>query len=412
MARSRVRELRLPLTLVFAGSAAIALVTYIALAIAGLSVGTNLGVVGLLLALVLPIGLEIRSRTARPRLVWFLDYRSHHFGQGLASSLTGVLARDRVLWEVEVMRPEPDEPALQWQIQRIQSAIINSVDAVVIIPAAEDQDLWHAMAALSKTGTFLIAIDSKPPNSAFRRLGVEEPRFVSSKYSATGLVIADWLIPWLDEDKTRQTLLWTGPVGSWPGEERSRNIIYALLVSGLAGRLALQPLSTWKPTVDRCREALTWVRQQAGECAIYCADDENALALHMVCVSEQPELRSKMVIIGCNATADDWGNVPVLDMRAADVTVDILVREQGEAAAQMLVRERRGQLGASEQTVFIKPELVVADTSGGWLGRVFQREEEDVPDEVKEVEEVNSVLTEVETLAREPNETTDPAATS
>lgn len=75
----------------------------------------------------------------------------------------------------------------------------------------------------------------------------------------------------------------------------------------------------------------------------------------------------------------------------------------------MLIRERRGQLGASEQTIFIKPELVVADTSGGWLGRVFQGEDDQIPDEV---EEVNSVLTEVETLAREPNETTDATTTS
>ncbi|WP_244930642.1 hypothetical protein [Nocardioides sp. W7] len=286
---------------------------------------------------------------------------------------------------------------MQWQVRQLQSAIINGIDAVVIIPAAEDSELWHAMAALSKTGTFLIAVDSKPPNSAFRRLGVDEPRFVSSKYSSTGILIADWLVPWLQGDRTRQCLLWTGPVGSWPGEERSRNIIYQLLVAGLARRLALQPLSSWQPAVVRCREAIAWVQSQSGECAIYCGDDENALALHMVCMSETPELRPRMRIIGCNATADDWGNVPALDMHATDVTVDILVREQGQAVAQMLIRERRGQLSSSEQTVFIQPQLVALQGDGGWLGQVFRTEDAQQPPE--EVEEVDRALAEVAMLA-------------
>ncbi len=382
--------------MVFAGSAAIALVVYAALAVQGLDVGTNLGIIGLLLAMVLPLGIEVRNRTSRPRKVWFLDYRSHHFGQGIASSLTAHLARDHVLWDVAVMRPEADEPAMQWQVRQLQSAIINGIDAVVIIPAGEDQELWHAMAALSKTRTFLVAIDSKPPNSAFRRLGVDEPRFVSSKYSVTGLVIAEWLMPWLEERPERQCLLWTGPTGSWPGEERSRNIIYSLLVRGLASRLALQPLSAWKPSVDRCRDALEWVRARPGECAIYCADDENALALHLICMSEAPELRPRMRIIGCNATADDWGNVPALDMRATDVTVDILVREQGEAVAQMLIRERRGHLASSERTIFVTPELVIAESAGGWLGQVFRDEESGIP---VEVEEINLAMSEVAAIA-------------
>lgn len=404
MARSRIRELSLPLTFVFAGSAALGLLVYCVLAFQGISVGTNLGVVGLVLALVLPLGVEIRNRTTRARKVWFLDYRNHHFGQGVASSLANHLSRDSVLWEVSVMRPEADEPAAQWQVRHLQSAIIKGIDAVVILPAGDDPELWHAMAALSKTGTFLIAVDTKPPNSSFRRLNVEEPRFVSSKYSATGLLIGDWLVPWLDASSERRALLWTGPTGSWPGEERSRNILYSLLARGLSSRLSLRTLATWRPDAERCREALAWVREQPGECAIYCADDENALALHLVCMSEAPELRRRMVIIGCNAAADDWGNVPALDMHATDVTVDILVREQGEAAAHMLIRERRGQLPSSEQTTFIKPELIVADTVEGWLGRVFRSETDDTP---LEVEELTDTIAGITSISSDPGDAVD-----
>jgi DNA-binding LacI/PurR family transcriptional regulator len=375
MARSNVREIRLPMTVVFAGSAGLSLILCSALALAGVDLGTNLSLVGLFLALLLPLGLEIRNRSSRPRRVCIIDYRTHHFGQGIASSIVKSLRNDRAEWETEILVPGDGDNAVQWQIRQLQSAIINSVDAVVILPAGDEDDLWHAMAAVSRSGCFMVAVDSKPPNSVFRRINVEPPRFVSAKYSATGTEIAGWLQPWLADDQQRSALLWVGPTGSWPGEERSRNVVYPLLVAGHAAQLHLMTLQDWAPDPARCAETLAWIRRQPGECAVYCADDENALALHLLCISQAPELRSRVTIIGCNAAADEWGNVPVLDMHAADVTIDIQVREQGKAVAQMLVRERRGKLSSGERSVFIKPKVVLGSETDGWLNRVMRRQQ-------------------------------------
>lgn len=374
MTRSNVREVRLPMTLVFAGSAGLSLVLCSALAIAGVDRGTNLSIVGLFLGLLLPLGIEVRNRSSRPRKVWIVDYRTHHYGQGIASSIVKALREDRAKWETEILVPSDQDNALQWQVRQLQSAIINAVDAVVILPAGDEDDLWHAMAAVSRSGCFLVAVDSKPPNSVFRRINVEAPRFVSAKYSATGTEIAGWLQPWLAADPMRSVLLWVGPDGSWPGEERSRNIVYPLLVAGHAAQVDLMTLSAWEPDPVRCAETLDWIRRQPTDCAVYCADDENALALHLLCISQSPELRQRVTIIGCNAAADEWGNVPVLDMHAADVTIDIQVREQGKAAAQMLVRERRGKLSSGERSIFIKPKLVIGSEVDGWLNRVMRRQ--------------------------------------
>ena len=127
------------------------------------------------------------------------------------------------------------------------------------------------------------------------------------------------------------------------------------------------------PTPERCHETLDLIEKLDGLVAIYCADDENALALHLMTLTERVSLRARMRIIGCNATPDDWGNIPAVDMHAVDVTVDILAQEQGEEAARLLVRERYGKLSSTQRSVFIAPHLLVPGArEGRWLDRIFE----------------------------------------
>lgn len=373
--RSKVHEIRLPLSVVFAGSAFSGSVLCAILAATGMELGLNLTFVGLFLALVLPLGLEIRNRTGRPRRVLILDYRSHQYGQAVARGVRDVLSCDRRRWltEYKSTGTSTTQGATQWQTRQLQSAVIDEIDGVVLIPGGDDENLWYAVAAAIKAGTFVAVVDTKPPNKIFRDVGIDSPRFVSSRYSQTGALTGELLQAWLDGDPHRRCVLWTGPDDSWPGEERSRNVIYRLAQSDLLDRAELLPIRSWTPDAQRCLDTLKYVENAPGGVAVYCADDENAMALHLYTLTERPALRSSMYIIGCNGTPDDYGNILAVDMRAVDATIDILAEEQGLQTAMLFVKERNGRLSPAERTVFIEPRILIRSSSKArWLDSLFE----------------------------------------
>lgn len=387
---SRVTEFRLPMTVVFAGSALIGLGLCAGLATAGVELGLNLTIVGLVLALLLPLGLEVRNRASRVRRVVILDYRAHQFGHAVARGAMRTLSADRRRWSVEYKAPTTStgDGSLAWQIRELQTAVIEDLDGIILIPSDDDRDLWFALAAAIKTKIFAVAIDTKPPNTVFRNTGIEPPRFVSARYGESGEIIGKVLTEWLSADPLRQCVLWTGPDGSFAGEERSRNILYRLAQADLLDRTVLMPMDDWAPDSGRCRDTLKIVESSPTQVAVYAGDDENAMALHWLTVSEHAELRHRMFLIGCNATPDDWGHVPALDLRTVEATVDILAEEQGVQAALLFVKERSGKLPASQRSVYISPELArPADAGSTWLHSLFAAEGNH-EDEVTEVETI------------------------
>lgn len=345
-----------------------------ALAASGMDLGLNLAFVGLFLGLILPLGLEIRSRTSRPRRVLILDYRLHQYGQAVARGVREVLAADRRRW-VSTYRSTGNasaDGAVQWQVREIQAAVIDEIDALVLIPSGDDEILWYSVASAIKSGTFVAVADTKPPNRIFRDVGIEPPRFVSARYSQTGVLIGDLFEAWMAEDLDRRCVVWTGPSGSWPGEERSRNVVYRLAEAQLLDKAQLLPVDSWTPDVERCRDTLKYVQASPGDVAVYCADDENAMALHLYTLTDRPDLRGRMYIIGCNGTSDDYGNVVAVDMRAVDATIDILAEEQGTQAGMLLIKERNGKLAASERSVFIEPRILLRSSSRArWMDTIF-----------------------------------------
>lgn len=368
---SRVREFHLPMTLVFAGSALLSLLLCSALAMGGVELGLNLSLVGLFIGLLLPGGIEIRNRSGRTRRVLVLDYRLHQFGHAVARGVMRTLNSDKRRWEVTYKGPgsEATHGAIEFQLREIQSAIIEDFDAIVLIPAGSDERLWHGLAIAIKNRAFTVVVDTKPPNRVFRDVGIESPRFVSADYAETGVLVGGMLSEWLLTDPQRKCILWTGPYGSWPGEERSRNVIFELARRNLLDRTVLQPISSWAPDQGRCSHALECIEKLGGKVAVYTADDENAVALHLATLVERPALRRDMYIVGCNGTSDDWGRVPSLDLRAVDGTVDILAEEQGVQAAMLMVKERNGLLHPSERSVYIRPHTILAEAQGKGLGK-------------------------------------------
>ncbi|WP_157260781.1 hypothetical protein [Patulibacter minatonensis] len=363
---SRVRERRLSLFLLFGATSGVGLVLFTILAVAGVDSGTNSMVVGLVLAMVLAWGAEVRSREGRTREVLLLDYRAHQFGKAIGRGVERHLNIDPRSWKTEFRNTgtQSADGALDWQIRQLERAEEQDLDALILIPAGNSPALWNVVARLIRDGTFVVVADTKPPNHVFRDIGVEPPRFVSPKFDASGLVIGEFLGRWLAADSSRSCILWNGPESSYPGEERSRNILYEVARAGQLGRCTLRPIDSWTPDAQRCRETLEDVRGRAGVTAVYCADDENAMALHMLTLQEAPELRARMFIVGCNGTPDDSGQVPVVAWHAVDATVDILAEELGVQAAMLLTQERRGRLAASRRTVFLTPRFILRTTAG------------------------------------------------
>lgn len=341
---------------------------------AGVDLGLNLTAVGLLLGVLLPGGIEIRKRTSRPRRVVIVDSRRHQYGYAVARGAERALYNDKNHWLIDKKLPSSTAMTnnINWQIEAIQRAIVDDVDGLLLLPAADEERLWLTLASAIKGGCFVVVIDIKPPSRVFRDLGVEPPRFVSSRYSETGVIIGKHLDKWLDEDVDRTCILWIGPEGSWPGEERSRNILYELARSGHLNRVKLNQLDSWTPDAKRCRETLELVEPAPEKVAVYCADDENALALHLFTLTDYPELRTKMYIIGCNGTTDEQGDVQVLSMRAVEVTVDILAEQQGAQAGRLFIKERSSKLPSSERSVYTPSKLLPrGDSKERWLDAVL-----------------------------------------
>ena len=321
----------------------------------------NLAIASLFLGLLVSIGIEIRGKTTRERQVLILDYRRHHFGHAVARGVRSVLDHDRRQWRHTYRSTGSTgvDGATEWQILEIDQAIFDDVDALVLVPASDDVLLWRRVAAAIKQGVFVVVVDTKAPNWVFREVGIEPPAFVSSEYNQTGLLVGKILVDWLSADSSRECVLWIGPDGSWPGEERSRNVMYELTKASLLDRAELVPLDTWEAEPTRLSRTVDFIEECGNEVAIYCADDENALALHLYTLMENARLRQQMFIIGCNGTPDDWGGVPVIDQRAADATIDILAEQLGASAAMVLVKERTGRLQPSERSVYVKPRILI-----------------------------------------------------
>jgi ABC-type sugar transport system substrate-binding protein len=372
---SRVHQVRLPVSLMFALCVTAAIAPAVLLYALDVEVGLALAVAGLLLAIFIPFGIEYRSRAYRPRRVVIVDYRAHQFGHAVARGAMRTLNLDPREWIVEYKTPDEAEgDTVAWQVRQIQAGVIDDVDGMVVIPAADDRDLWFALATAIKARIFVVAVDTKPPNTVFRNIGIEPPRFVSSRYSVSGEVIGRLLVDWMRADADTTAVLWTGPKHSFPGEERSRNILFHIADADLLRRTTLLPLDSWAPSSEQCRRTLKLVQDAPGRVAVYCADDENAMALHYMTLAENVPLRDKMLIVGCNANPDDWGQVPAVSMHAVDATVDILAEEQGVQTAMLMIKERNGKLPGSERTVFITPELVRPSDESTWLDAFFPSE--------------------------------------
>lgn len=375
--KSLLVESRLSLAMVFVVPTVAALLVSVVLVFTGLELGMNLTIVGLIYALFLPLSLEIRHRSSRPRRVRIIDYRFHQYGHAVARGAMRTLKNDSRQWIIDYKAPDSatSTGSLKYQIREIQEASLYDVDAILLIPAADDESLWRAVAALIKTGCFVVTVDTKPPHDSFRGVGIETPRFVSTKYDVTGTLTAQIITEFLDDDVARRAVLWIGPEGSWPGEERSRNIVYSLAQKGDIVRSFLLPIDGWAPEVGRCRRTLEYVRQCEGPVAVYCADDENAMALHLYCMTEEPHLRKQMYIIGCNGTSDDWGGVPALDSRSVEATIDIMAEEQGIQAGMFMVRERSGRLDPSDRSLRVPPRILYRTTNANrWIQSLFSED--------------------------------------
>ena len=62
----------------------------------------------------------------------FIDYRKHHFGQGIAAGLVEVLKNDKRHRRVDIVLPDSrmGQDTVQWQTHELQTALIKSTDAV------------------------------------------------------------------------------------------------------------------------------------------------------------------------------------------------------------------------------------------------------------------------------------------
>lgn len=308
---------------------------------------------------------EVSEDKLVSKVTWLLDYREHNYGDAI---FRGVEAK--IDGRAKLIRPDSAEKGdpVHFQSSRIEEAASKGIGQVIIVPARDSDRLWRAMQNATRDGVFLISIDTKPIRREFVLNRVAPPRFICARYDTTGDCIAQLCVDHLSRHPTSRAILWTGPENSWAGEERSRRIVYALAGAGLFSRVDIVPLPSWEADEARCEATLRLVRLHKSESTVvYTADDENALALHDYVQRTAPELRRKLLIIGCNGTPDAADRVPALEKGAVDATVDLSIVNQGREAAKMVNAYKKGRPNIAE-TVYLEPTVRWDEKSPFYMG--------------------------------------------
>lgn len=347
----------------------LALGTTIPLFVIAAFVNWNLGFVltlaGLVLAFTIPVAFEYRANRTRSRNVQFLDYRRHQYGSTISNACDTHLRRSDRRWTFEYLRPISSSGAgsKEFQISQMHEAVNGAVDAIVLLADGQFADIqfWQAVIQCQNAGITVVILEPPPPRHIFEDQGMDPPLFISSDYSAGGDLVASAISRELIADPKAQALLLVGPRGSWSGEERCRQMLMRLVLDGFQDRFTILPIADWGVTEERCESIVELIKKDPDvtRWAIYSADDEHALALHRFILNRSPEIRSRVWVIGYDASGVEFGSIPAFEFGAAAATVDVDVVEQGREVARYLVGRRLGRVQSSRSDVLVAPRLLL-----------------------------------------------------
>lgn len=330
----------------------------------GSSLDRTIGVVGATFAIGSFAVQQFQARATPERRVIFLAKSRSSFAACIVRGVREQLA-DIGAVTVSQVNPTPAiDDVLRWQIGELRSAAVRDAHGLVIIPAADDVQLWHELATVVRRGTFVVTVDIKPPNQIFTDLGLSRPTFVGSDFAEGGDDAGHLLVAALNADERTRAVVALGPDSSWPAKERVSWILYRLASAGVAHRCNHVALDNWDE-VEGVNKLLPLIRQEleAGTptVVVFCANDKIAHALWITMGRELSNTqRNKVRLLGYDGTTSEDGSYVLTNCAGVYATVDALPLQQGRVAGELLADAFHGK-AAVAATRHIRPRTVVME---------------------------------------------------
>lgn len=330
-----------------------------------------LAILGLVFGLVTVGVQELVRRAPTTRRVAFVSSSASPFSAEILSGLRAGLS-DR--FEIKVFEPTPpvevDRRSSEAQIVSLESADVNSADAIVVRPAGNDDRLWEALRRHSQRGCQVIAINTRPPAAAWaaRKPTPLPPRYVGTDMQACGTLLGETVARVAMSISADAILLMEGPSEKPSNAVRTLAAVRALEDAETSCPWFVHRLSGWteqdmSSALRRLNAEVTRaLGRPAQSVVLHTATDRAARTIGVLIAEDRNHegwSRRRIALIGCDGLRDSDGRLAVEDVPYAVATVDQNAYALGREAARqlLLVCDRR----ESEESpdIELKPRLAV-----------------------------------------------------
>lgn len=335
-------------------------VVAVALIVAGIAIDQVLAICGGVLAILTFAVSQVVSRRPRTRTVVFLAKSRSTFARNIFRGLHDGLAEYGDI-HVSALFPGNDEPDVhRWQLECLASAKVAKADGLVIIPCESTPELWSELAAVTRNGTLAITVDTKAPHQMFTQVGINRPIFVGSDFCKGGRDIGRWLSSSVKSANARFVVA-LGPELSWPATERVSWLLYELGLAGLLNQCTCIHLKSWTARVE-AQEIVSLLEEldenDDAPFYVFPGNDKVAESLIHLVRRRIPRGEDRVRIVGYDGTTTEEGSYLLADEALACATIDTLPYNQGQAAADYVLRAYEG-LRIQVLTKIVEPRLVV-----------------------------------------------------
>lgn len=333
----------------------------------GQNLDRSIGIAGSVFAVLTFALQQIQSRNPPSRKIVFLAKSRSSFARNIARGLVDAVSAQTSIQVRSIYPDKEPADAVSWQIAQIDTKEIRDADAVILIPAGDDEKLWQRLANLQRVGTAVIAVDVKPPNRIFGSAGVARPYFVGSDFALGGERVAELLGERLMKDATARALLVVGPDSSWPARERGSRMLYRLSALNLIERISTVYVNSWGAVeaAERIVAEIERVRGESGgtrKTYIFCGNDKILVATfrRMLAVVPKEEL-SQYLLVGYDGATNEDDSLVVAECANVIATVDTVPLQQGRVAGEYVLDVYDGRT-APPVSRYTEPSLQLFDS--------------------------------------------------
>lgn len=363
---SRLRITGISRRLVVAGALIPGIISGLSCWLLDASTDRTIGVVGTVLAVSTFVLSQWQTSGPRARRVVMIPKSRSPFSSTIYSGLSESLSSyaELTLTVEWPEQPVPDE--VEWQLRHLRSPSAIRADALVLVPAADNENIWSELVRLTRAGVFIVVVDTKPTNAYFSSKGVPRPCFVGSNFAAGGELVAATLVGALQRNPEHRALLAVGPRWSFPGSERSKGITHHLALNSQTDRVEYVEIKNWSKE-DAATAVTTRLLDVFGRLAndaklfVFCGNDKILLGVERRLIQTlRREDRDRILLFGYDGVLGADNDLLVRSCYMAIATVDARPQVQGRAVAELLIDEHRGVL-TGRTSRYIAPELILME---------------------------------------------------